>query len=140
MKVLKFELSINEDLFYKILDHLYTEEITIESYMLKLIEKDLNSIIFLGNDFTFCTDKEKIYSKDNKEIFLTKIEEKIFKLLLNNLNKIVSQEEFYDNIWKNKNISIYALRNKIMAIRNKLYPELITNISNRGYKMNILNS
>lgn len=140
MKELKVELSINEDLFYKILDNLYLEKITIENYILKLIEKDLSSVVFLGNGLNYYVDKEKIYSKDNKEIFLTKIEEKVFKLLINNLDRVVSVEEFYANIWKNRNISIYSLRNKIMSIRSKLYPELIINVSNRGYKINIPHS
>lgn len=153
MKVLKTELTINKDFFYKILDHLYTEGISVEDYLLQLIEKDLNlvisseikkedlsSIIFLGNDFTFSKDKEKIYSKDNKEIFLTRMEEKVFKLLINNLNSVVSIEEFYSNIWKSKHVSIHRLRNLIMSIRKKLYPELIINVSNRGYSISIVDS
>ncbi len=136
MKVLKVELSINEDLSSKILDNLYLEKISIEDYILKLIEKDLSSVIFLGNGFNYYMDKEKIYSKDNKEIFLTKMEEKVFKLLINNSDRLVPNEEFYGNIWKNRNISIHRLRNLIMSIRKKMYPELIRNVSNRGYIIN----
>ena len=76
---------------------------TIEEYVLQLIEKDLNlvvfseikkdlsSVVFLGNDFIFCKNREKIYLKEEKEIPLTKMEEKVFKLLINNLNTVVSQ-------------------------------------------------
>lgn len=131
--LLKVEIALDENLYHKILTCLFNKQITIEDYIFELIKKDLNSIIVLGNGFIFCREKEKIYTKENNEIHLTKKEYKLFKLLIDNVNEIVSLEDIY----KEGFTSVYTLRNNVMAIRNKIYPKLIINISNSGYEMNL---
>ncbi len=132
----QIQLSMNKDLYNKMLIHLYNKETTMENYIYELIKKDLNSIVILENGFIFFREKEKIFLENKKEIHLTKMEYKIFQLLLDNVNEVVLLKDIY-NLWEDKNPAIHTVRNRIMFLRIKLYPKLISNISNIGYKMNL---
>ena len=40
-----------------------------------------------------------------------------------------------NNVWKDKKMTLFTLRNIIRNIREKTYHDLIKNVSNHGYKM-----
>ena len=63
------------------------------------------------------------------------MEMKLFKYLLCNVNTLMTIEDININVWENKKMSVFALRNKINSIREKTYYKLIKNISNHGYMM-----
>lgn len=107
--------------------------ISIESYVLKLIKMDINNTIKLDNDFYFDKQLDKLFNQLDEEIKLTKIEKSLLKLFLENKNEILSIDTIHNIVWKGKNMSIYTLRNMVKNLRHKTYYELIKNHSNLGY-------
>lgn len=94
--------------------------------------------LFLNNKIMFkrglCFDLSKnILFKDNKTIPLTKMENKLLMLLINNINNVVHYDEIADNVWEGKNFSIFSLRNIVQKIRTKTSDNFIKNSSNNGY-------
>ena len=47
----------------------------------------------------------------------------------------MSTDDIHLNIWKDKKMTLFTLRNIIRSIRVKTYHDLIKNISSHGYKM-----
>ena len=81
-----------------------------------------------------CFDISKnVLFKDNKNIPLTKMENKLLMLLINNINNVVKYDEIADNVWEGKNFSIFSLRNIVQNIRTKTSDNFIKNSSNNGY-------
>ena len=72
---------------------------------------------------------------NNEEIVLTNMENKLFRFLLNNANTVMSREDINSNVWNDKKMTLFTLRNIIRSIRVKTYHDLIKNISSHGYKM-----
>lgn len=107
----------------------------LEEYVNKLIYKDINGVVRLGNGFHYDKATEKLYSGAKYEVRLTRIEEKLFKLLLENKGCIVSIEDIKATVWHGKNMTRFTLRNKIKTLRDKTFYELIKNHSNIGYEM-----
>ena len=124
-------LNIDDDIKNAIEEKLKAKKLLIEDYILELIRNDIKTTIsFNGYSYNFLYDK---FYCEKEEIILTKIEKRLLRFLLNNVNNIVSIEEIQTNVWQNKNMSLFTLRNKINSIRNKTYYELIKNVSNHGY-------
>lgn len=80
--------------------------------------------------------KDNRFYYQNKEVALTKLELSLFKYLIKNINRVISYEEIRENVWNNKNCTIYSVRNVINKIREKSYYEIISNISKQGYTIN----
>lgn len=78
---------------------------------------------------------QKILFKNGQIVALTKIEAKLFFLLISNIDKIVSYEVIENFVWNEKAMSSEALRMVIKKIRLKTDEELIKNISGTGYKI-----
>ena len=124
------DLNIDDDIKNAIEEKLKAKKLLIEDYILELIRNDIKTTIsFNGYSYNFLYDK---FYCEKEEIILTKIEKRLLRFLLNNVNNIVSIEEIQTNVWQNKNMSLFTLRNKINSIRNKTYYELIKNVSNHG--------
>lgn len=104
-------------------------------YINMLIDKDINGIVKLDNGFYYNRTNSKLFNSFNKEVNLTRIEEALFKLLLENRGKIVSIDEIHNVAWKGKNMTRFTLRNKVKTLRDKTYYDLIKNHSNIGYEM-----
>ncbi|MGB2551689.1 response regulator transcription factor [Campylobacter sp. MOP51] len=79
---------------------------------------------------------QKRLFKNSEEVALTKIESKLFFLLVSNINKIVSYEIIENFVWNEKSMSNEALRMAIKKIRLKTNNDLIENISGTGYRIN----
>ena len=79
--------------------------------------------------------RDKLLHED-KEIELTKTEYKIFRILLNTKNSIVTYEQIFNEI---ENISKSTLSIFVAKIKIKTYERLIKTVRNRGYLMIIDN-
>ena len=81
---------------------------------------------------------EKKLQKDNKEINLTSKELTLLEYLINNSNRVVSQEELKTNIWDDYlETTDSALKNLLNKLRKKVGKNTISNISGVGYKINL---
>jgi two-component system, OmpR family, response regulator MprA len=96
-----------------------------------------NKKIQFENGFYFDITRELLF-QNKKIIKLTKTERKLIKLLVENINQLVTYEEISEIVWYGKNFSIYSLRNVIKHIREKTDESFIKNSSNRGYIINSL--
>jgi DNA-binding response OmpR family regulator len=95
------------------------------------------SKINLGNNFFYCLQSNLVFLK-NQEISLTKLESKLLKSLIINKNKVLTYNEIKSLVWEGRNCSIFSLRNIIKKIRDKTHQKVIKNISNNGYRINII--
>lgn len=134
MPKISVNFNLDPDIKYHIDKKLKNKKLSIEEYLLGLIENDFFSVVNFENDFSFNLSTDKLFHK-NDEIKLKNLEKELFKYLLNNSGSVVSIEQIKEMVWKGKNMSVYTLRNHIKSIREKTYYELITNRSNRGYMM-----
>ena len=112
---LSIKLNIDKDLKNKINTMVLTnKEQNLESYILKLIDRDINSKVYFEKGFYFDYYRDKLLHED-KEIELTKTEYKIFRILLNTKNSIVTYEQIFneiENISKST-LSIFVAKIKI---------------------------
>ncbi|MDO5045392.1 response regulator transcription factor [Campylobacter sp.] len=79
---------------------------------------------------------QKTLFKNGEEVGLTKIESKLFFLLVSNLGKVVNYEVIENFVWNEKSMSNEALRMVVKKIRLKTDANLIENISGAGYRIN----
>ena len=133
---LSIKLNIDKDLKNKINTMVLTnKEQNLESYILKLIDRDINSKVYFEKGFYFDYYRDKLLHED-KEIELTKTEYKIFRILLNTKNSIVTYEQIFNEI---ENISKSTLSIFVAKIKIKTYERLIKTVRNSGYLMIIGN-
>ena len=133
---LSIKLNIDKDLKNKINTMVLTnKEQNLESYILKLIDRDINSKVYFEKGFYFDYYRDKLLHED-KEIELTKTEYTIFRILLNTKNSIVTYEQIFNEI---ENISKSTLSIFVAKIKIKTYERLIKTVRNRGYLMIIDN-
>lgn len=86
-------------------------------------------------------DESKIVTVDGDEVSLTPVEYGILKLLMTNLNRVLSSEEIYEKVWNDEAISgdgvvavhIRHLREKIEIDPSN--PRYIKVVWGHGYKM-----
>ena len=123
--------DIKEELIKKINTKLGSVN-PVEDYVLDLISKDINSKIYFKNEIYFDYEKQKLFNKD-EEIIFTRLEYKLFRFLLNNLNTLVTFEQIKSFVWKNENVTRFTIRNFIKKIRDKTYRDLVFCKSNCGY-------
>ena len=132
---LLIELNINETLKDKIYSKL-NNNLPIETYILNLINRDINTKIYLKNGFYFDYERNVLFN-ENKEISLTKNQYKVFKYLLDNQNKLISYEELEEAL---NYCTKDSIRNFVSQLRVKIYKNLITTIHGNGFIMSINNN
>ena len=132
LKIL-IDLDIDDDLKNNIEEKLKNKNLLIKDYILKLIENDIEKTIDF-NGYSYSFEFNKLLYED-KEVKFTTIENDLFRYLLNNSNNIMSTDDIHLNIWKDKKMTLFTLRNIIRSIREKTYHKLIKNVSNRGYML-----
>ncbi len=115
--------------------------IKIEDLQLALLmaTKDIyNKTVFLNDKYKYdCSTKELFYG--DEVVNLTKTEQDLLYLLVQNLDKVISYETIENYVWNDKSMSREALRMCIKKIRAKTYPKIIQNVWQQGYKMTCLN-
>lgn len=103
----------------------------------KLIEEEtpftVSKIVNLENGFYWSFATDSIFDNNHIEIYLTKLEKKFLKLLIENIDQTVDYETIKNTVWKGKEMSVFTLRNFAKKIRDKTYYEIIINKSNHGY-------
>ena len=134
MAKLSIKLNLCEKNEKELLAFMKSNNSEIENYISYLIEKDLNSTFKFEKNITFDINKNKLL-KNDIEVPLTRIEKNLFSYLLKNKNTILSYADIHKNVWRGRNMSIYTLRNKINAIRNKTYYEIIKSYNSKGYEL-----
>lgn len=97
-------------------------------------ESNNNRQVNLHQGFLYDLDTKTLYEK-NKVINLTRTEQRLLHLLVNNKNRIVSFEMIEIYTWTNKAASPDTIRNYINKLRNKIYPHIIKNIQGIGYQL-----
>ena len=90
--------------------------------------------IFLNNGYYYDAYRERFYGPKG-EVALTNFEFNLLKLLVDNPTKIVSYDEIKKNVWKEKPMSIFTMRNVVNKIRKKTYQAIIKNNSSKGYQI-----
>ncbi len=133
MPKILIDLDIDDDLKNNIEEKLKNKSLLIKDYILELIQKDIEKTIDF-NGYSYSFEFNKLLYED-KEVKFTTIENDLFRYLLNNANNIMSTDDIHLNIWKDKKMTLFTLRNIIRSIREKTYHKLIKNVSNRGYML-----
>jgi len=90
--------------------------------------------ICLDNGIYYDAYRERFYDNFG-EISFTKFEFQVLKLLLDRSDKVVTYDDIKENVWKEKKMSIFTMRNVINKIRNKTYYNIIKNNSSQGYQI-----
>lgn len=88
--------------------------------------------IYLKNIYEYDLGTKILY-KNGAVVPFTKIQSKLFYLLISNINKPVSYEMIENFVWNDKFMSTEALRMAIKKIRLKTQNNIIENISGIGY-------
>lgn len=136
MENLNISISITDENNEKLESKIQKLDISLDEYVSRLIDKDINSIVQLDNGFYYNKANSKLFNSFNDEVKLTRIEEALFSLLLENRGEIVPIDTIHNVAWKGKNMTRFTLRNKVKTLRDKTYYDLIKNHSNIGYSMN----
>ncbi len=125
--------------------------LNINHYILKPVNSEnlLNGIIkSFGNKFDtkleftpflyFNMKEYELYYKE--EIVVLRKREKEFLLLLHeNKNSVTTYSQIEDSLWRDKSMSMSALKTFIKELRQRLPLEIITNIPTVGYKLESTN-
>jgi len=89
----------------------------------------------LHHGFSYDPINKCIISPIGEPIQLSKKEYFLLELLLKNKRQIIPFDEIERVVWEDSSMSIDALRTLVGTIRKKTYPDIITNYSGIGYKM-----
>jgi len=73
------------------------------------------------------------------DLILTKKEKRLLVLLLENKTSVVTYEMIDESVYKNKSMSMMALRTLVRRLRAKLADDIIQNVSDQGYTVSIDN-
>ena len=124
--------------------------LNINQYILKPVTSDnlLNAIIksfgnrlekkiIFSKDIYFNTVKRELYFKD--EIVNLRKRDKDFLLLLHeNRHRVLTYDLIEEYIWKDKSMSMSALKTFIKELRQRLPIDFIVNVNQEGYKLSNL--
>ena len=111
------------------------KEISLKITIEELISEQLNNKILFDEGFYFDKQRNKLFRSDGEVIEFTKLQNSLFHLLLENNGKIVNFEAIHNEVWKNKKMSIFTMRNVVKRIRDLTYYGIIINHSNLGYSI-----
>ncbi len=123
-------------------------ELNLERYLVKPItkrnlfpalEKAISHIqkrVVLSKDFYFDL-KSSLFYFENSIIKMTKKELLFLALLVKYSDKIITYEEIEEEVWGHEYMSIKSLRTTIGILRKKIPFNIISNISNMGYKLKL---
>lgn len=125
-------------------------ELNLERYIVKpltnrnlfpALEKAISKIdkrFFLAKDFYYDFRTSLFYYK-NDVIEMSKKELLFLSLLVKNQDNIVTYEMIEDEVWESEEMSLRSLRTIIGILRKKIPYNVISNISNMGYKLKVEN-
>ena len=102
--------------------------------IIKAFGDRLENKIKFTDDIYFNMKKRELYCKD--EIIILRKRDKDFLLLLHeNRNRVLTYSLIEEYIWKDKLMSMSALKTFIKELRQRLPIDLIVNVPQEGYKL-----
>lgn len=104
---------------------------------LSLNEKVRSRTVKLKYGYLFDKEKEILYYGD-EAVSLTSKELSIIKVLCETPGQIISQEQMEYAIWRDEPPGYAAFRSVLFRLRNKIHKDLITNLNNTGYKIELM--
>jgi two-component system, OmpR family, response regulator VanR len=119
------------------INHYILKPVTSEKLLdsiIKAFGNKLDEKIKFSEEIYFNMNQRELYYKD--EVINLRKRDKDFLLLLHeNRNQILTYSVIEDYIWKDKSMSMSALKTFIKELRQRLPIDLIVNIPQEGYKL-----
>jgi len=103
------------------------------SILMSLNQSKRKDKIMLGDGFYFDIYRDRVYDENSLAVELTKLELSLLKLILDNKGKVVDYDTIHKEVWKEKNMSIFTMRNVVNKLRTKLHYDIFENASSQGY-------
>ena len=123
---------INLNINHYILKPVVSE--TLLNGIIKAFGNRLENKIKFTDDIYFNMKQRELYYKD--ELIVLRKRDKDFLLLLHeNKNRIIPYSLIEEYIWKDKSMSMSALKTFIKELRQRLPIDLIVNVPQEGYKL-----
>ncbi|WP_375723368.1 response regulator [Arcobacter sp. KX21116] len=107
------------------------------SGIVKAFGNKLQKKAIFSEDMYFDMEKRELYYK-NEIVFLRKRDKSFLLLLHENKNRVLTYSMIEEYIWKDKSMSMSALKTFIKELRQRLPIELLENIPQEGYKLKLL--
>jgi len=123
---------INLHINHYILKPVYADNL-LDGIIKGLGDRLTKNLIFT-KDCYFDVKSYELYFK-NELVILRKREKEFLNLLYKNRNQVLTYSQIEEYIWKDKSMSMSALKTFIKELRQKLPLELIQNIPQTGYKL-----
>ena len=125
-------------------------ELGLERYIVKPLTKrnllpalkkavsniDKESRLYFSENFYY-NEYNELFYENNRVIDMTKKELALMRLLVKNRGMIVSYSTIEHEVWEDEYMSLNSLRTTIGFLRKKLPRNIIKNVSNMGYKLEI---
>jgi DNA-binding response OmpR family regulator len=125
-------------------------ELNIERYLVKPLTKrnllpalkkavlniELAKKLYLSENFYFNYETLLFYHKD-RVIEMSKKELLFLTLLVKNREKIVTYAQIEREVWDDEYMSLNSLRTNIGFLRKKIPYNIISNVSNMGYRLKV---
>lgn len=111
------------------------KKLTLDKTIEELIYEQLNNKIVFEDGFYYDKQKNGLYKKNGAIVEFTKLQTGLFNLLLERKGEIVDFDTIHNEVWKNKNMSVFTMRNIVKRIRDLTYYGIIVNHSNKGYSL-----
>ena len=100
------------------------------------LKEDNSNIVKLENEIYFDTFNKNLVIKD--EIVKLRAKEILFlELLIKNKNRYVTYEEIENYVWRESVMTKDALKTLVKNLKTKIPKDLILNLTNSGYKINV---
>ncbi|MDD3009440.1 MAG: response regulator [Arcobacter sp.] len=100
------------------------------------LQEDNSNIVKLENEIYFDTFNKNLVIKD--EIIKLRAKEILFlELLIKNKNRYVTYEEIENYVWSESVMTKDALKTLVKNLKTKIPKDLILNLTNSGYKINV---
>lgn len=106
------------------------------SGVIKALGNKLKKKVVFSEELYFDMQKRELYYK-NEKVLLRKRDKNFLLLLHENKNRVLTYSMIEEYIWKDKSMSMSALKTFIKELRQRLPIELIENIPQEGYKLKL---
>ncbi|ADG92940.1 response regulator receiver protein [Arcobacter nitrofigilis DSM 7299] len=106
------------------------------SGIVKAFGNRLQKKVIFSEEMYFDMEKRELYFK-NEKILLRKRDKNFLLLLHENKNRVLTYSMIEEYIWKDKLMSMSALKTFIKELRQRLPIELIENVPQEGYKLKL---
>jgi two-component system, OmpR family, response regulator VanR len=119
------------------INHYILKPVTSENLLngiIKAFGNKLEKKIKFAEDIYFNMNHRELYYK-NEIVNLRKRDKDFLLLLHENRNRVLTYEMIEEYIWKDKSMSMSALKTFIKELRQRLPVDLIVNVSQEGYKL-----